>query len=146
MRKPSQYVQTGPATDIDSAMTPMIDVVFLLIIFFLVSSHLQRQETQREMELPEAASADQDIDQETPRVTINVLQTGELFVAGRPMTRDEIKPMLRAVRKEQGEDVEVRIRASRSAPWSTIEPVMLDCTESGIWNVGFAVYRTGEGR
>ena len=31
-------------------MTPMIDVVFLLIIFFLVSSHLARQETQMELD------------------------------------------------------------------------------------------------
>jgi len=37
-------------------MTPMIDVVFLLIIFFLVSSHLAQQETQLELDLPEATS------------------------------------------------------------------------------------------
>ena len=123
-------------------MTPMIDVVFLLIIFFLVSSHLQKQETQQELELPEAASADQDLDQETPRVTINVLEDGALMVSGRPMTGAEIVPMLKGVRQTEGEDVEVRIRASRSAPWSKIEPVMLSCTKSGIWNVGFAVYRS----
>ncbi|MBT6848587.1 MAG: biopolymer transporter ExbD, partial [Planctomycetaceae bacterium] len=40
-------------------MTPMIDVVFLLIIFFLVSSHLARQETQLELDLPEASSGEQ---------------------------------------------------------------------------------------
>ena len=140
-----QIPRYQPVRKLGFNMTPMIDVVFLLIIFFLVSSHLQRQETQREMELPEAPAADQDLDSETPRVTINVLPTGEIFVAGRAMTRDEIPPMLRNVREQQGEDVEVRIRASRNAPWSTIEPVMLNCTKSGIWNVGFAVYRTGDG-
>jgi len=57
-------------------MTPMIDVVFLLIIFFLVSSHLSRQESQLELELPTAASGQDDTDQETPRLTINVKSDG----------------------------------------------------------------------
>ena len=126
-------------------MTPMIDVVFLLIIFFLVSSHLQKQETQQELELPIAGSADNDSEQQTPRVTINVLESGELVVSGRTLPRGELIAMLQAVRKDKGEDVEVRIRSSRSAPWSTIEPVMLGCTKSGIWNVGFAVYRNEGG-
>ena len=127
-------------------MTPMIDVVFLLIIFFLVSSHLQKQETQQELDLPVASSADNDIDPETPRVTINVLESGELLVSGRPLDRAQLVPMLSAVRNEKGEGVEVRIRSSRSVPWSRIEPVMLSCTKSKIWNVGFAVYRSGDGR
>ncbi len=129
-------------------MTPMIDVVFLLIIFFLVSSHLQRQETQQELDLPVASSADEDVnpETETPRVTINVMDNGELFVSGRSLPRAELVSMLKAVRREQGDDVEVRIRSSRSAPWSMIEPIMLSCTKSGIWNVGFAVYRSEDVR
>ena len=39
-------------------MTPMIDVTFLLIIFFLVSSHLAQQELQVDLELPAAASGE----------------------------------------------------------------------------------------
>ncbi|QEG24600.1 ExbD/TolR family protein [Mariniblastus fucicola] len=136
-----QIPRYQPVRKLGFNMTPMIDVVFLLIIFFLVSSHLQKQETQQELDLPVAASADNDIDQETPRVTVNVLDSGELLVAGRPLTQAQLIPMLKAVRDEKGEDIEVRIRSSRSAPWSKIEPVMLSCTKSGIWNVGFAVYR-----
>ena len=40
-------------------MTPMIDVVFLLIIFFLVSSHLQKQEAHAELDLPTAETGDE---------------------------------------------------------------------------------------
>jgi len=140
-----QIPRYQPVRKLGFNMTPMIDVVFLLIIFFLVSSHLQKQETQQELDLPQAASADHDLDQELPRVTINVLETGELVVAGRPLSRAEVVPMLSAVRRDKGDDVQVRIRASRSAPWSMIEPVMLSCTKSGIWNVGFAVYRSENG-
>ena len=41
-------------------MTPMIDVVFLLIIFFLVSSHLAKQESQMEIDLPNTESGSGD--------------------------------------------------------------------------------------
>ncbi len=42
--------------EVDFNMTPMIDVVFLLIIFFLVSTHLAKQEAQLELPLPVAES------------------------------------------------------------------------------------------
>ena len=35
MRRPSPLLQRGNDTDLDSAMTPMIDVVFLLLVFFV---------------------------------------------------------------------------------------------------------------
>ena len=119
----------------------MIDVVFLLIIFFLVSSHLARQESQMELELPVAASGEDDIEQQVPRVTINVKSDGSLWLAGRPIATDQLKARLQAAREKEGDDIEVRIRSSRSAPYSTVEPIMLACTGSQIWNVTFAVYR-----
>ena len=72
-------------------MTPMIDVVFLLIIFFLVSSHLARQESQLELALPIALTGQDDIDTETPRLTINVKPDGSLWLAGRPVAKGQLK-------------------------------------------------------
>jgi len=40
-----------------------------------------------------------------------------------------------------GSGVEVRIRGSREAAYSTVEPIMLACTKASIWNVKYAVYR-----
>lgn len=122
-------------------MTPMIDVVFLLIIFFLVSSHLARQETTIELPLPVASSGDDDLDQTTPRVTINLKTDGTLLVAGQPIATADLASMLNEVRKREGEAVEVRIRGSRQAPYSNVEPIMLACTDAKIWNVTFAVYK-----
>jgi biopolymer transport protein ExbD len=122
-------------------MTPMIDVVFLLIIFFLVSSHLARQESQMELKLPTAASAQDDIDQLTPRLTINVKADGSLWLAGRPIGRDQLQQRFVDARAKEGDNIEVRIRGSRSAPYSTVEPIMLACTGAKIWKVTYAVYR-----
>lgn len=122
-------------------MTPMIDVVFLLIIFFLVSSHLSRQENQIELKLPIAASADDDRDLQTPRLTINVSASGDYSLAGRPITADRLKQRFTDIKSTEGDNVEVRIRGSRSATYDAVQPIMLACTESGIWNVTYAVYR-----
>ena len=122
-------------------MTPMIDVVFLLIIFFLVSSHLSKQENQVELSLPIAASADEDPNQQTPRVTINVTQDGQYMLAGRPIAADRLPQQFADVVSKEGNDLEVRIRGSRLAPYSAVEPIMLACTKAGIWNVTYAVFR-----
>ena len=122
-------------------MTPMIDVVFLLIIFFLVSSHLSRQENQIELRLPIAASADEDPNQQSPRLTINVTAAGKYTLAGRPIEPQRLPQQFAEVVAQEGEDLEVRIRGSRLAPYSSVEPIMLACTKAGIWNVTYAVYR-----
>ena len=57
------------------------------------------------------------------------------------VTRSGLTQQLTAARQQQGDDLEVRIRGSRVAPYQFFEPIMLACTESGIWNVTFAVYR-----
>ncbi len=122
-------------------MTPMIDVVFLLIIFFLVSSHMARQENNMELPLPVAASGADDLDQETPRVTVNIKEDGSLWLAGREIESRQLAASFKAAREKEGNNLEVRIRSSREAPYAAVEPIMLACTEARIWNVTFAVYR-----
>ena len=122
-------------------MTPMIDVVFLLIIFFLVSSHLAKQETQIELALPTAVSAADYTLADKPRLTINIGADGSYSLAGRPIAAERLPEQFAAVRDKEGGDVEVRIRGSRLAPYSAAEPIMIACTRAGIWDVSWAVYR-----
>lgn len=122
-------------------MTPMIDIVFLLIIFFLVSSHLAKQESTLELQLPVASTGADDLDQQTPRITINVKADGTLWLAGRPIGAEQLADNFQLARKKEGDDLEVRIRGSRTAPYSSVEPIMLACTKAQIWNVTYAVFR-----
>jgi len=124
-------------------MTPMIDVVFLLIIFFLVSSHLARQETQLELDLPSAASADEATDNQRPRVTINVRADGETLLAGSPTPIDQLTQRLSYEQTQSEEGVEVRIRSDRTATYSTVEPILVACAKAGVWKVTFAVREGG---
>ena len=122
-------------------MTPMIDVVFLLIIFFLVSSHLASQEAPLDLDLPEASSARQAADRTGRRFTIEVLPDGNIVHAGDGVDRAELVRRLRQEANRAGYDLEIRIRCDRSAPYGTVEPVLVACAQAGIWNVHFSVLR-----
>ncbi len=127
-------------------MTPMIDVVFLLIIFFLVSSHLAKQEAQMELPLPDAETGEAAAADQLPRVTVNVLDDGTLLMSGRRVPHDELAERLQEKLSRSGPDLEVRIRSHREAPYGLINPVMKACTDVNIWNVTFAVYRKERSR
>jgi biopolymer transport protein ExbD len=129
------------ASEASINMTPMIDVVFQLIIFFLVTSHFARQEAHLPLPLPAADSAAALKDDDAPRLVINVTADGTLLFSGRSLAPSDLQQRLAERMAELGKDVEVRIRADRSVPYQHIEPVLLACASAGIWNVNYAVYR-----
>ena len=137
MRVPTRTV----SSEVGFNMTPMIDVVFQLIIFFLLSSHLAKQETQLPLPLPAADSGTVQAADNRPRLTVNVLADGTLLVANRPITSDDLVSLLRDRRAMHGNELEVRIRGDRSVLYSRVEPVLLACAKAGIWNVAYAVMR-----
>ncbi len=120
-------------------MTPMIDVVFLLIIFFLLSSHFARQESQLELDLPDAASREERAEDDVPRVVVNVLPEGRIQVTGDVRRAAELTEVLRVERQKTAGPLEVRIRSDRRVPYGAIEPILLACQRAGVWDVTFAV-------
>lgn len=126
-------------------MTPMIDVVFLLIIFFLVSSHLAKQEAQMDIDLPNAESGLESELSTNPRIVINVTRSGQLLISGRRVSEAQVEDRLAEHVTNNGANIEVRIRSDRQIPFLQVRPVMLACAKMGIWNVSFSVYPTDEG-
>ena len=122
-------------------ITPLIDVVFLLIIFFLVASHFIRNEYIEHVELPIAAEG-QDDDETSNRLIVTVLSDGSLMHGLNPMTFDEFEQRLQEVVKKHGVDVtELRIRADRNVVYSRVEPLLLTAANHGVTKVRFAVQR-----
>ena len=118
----------------------MIDVVFLLIIFFLVSSHLAKQENQVELALPTAASAlDDPATRET--LTVNVLASGQWQIAGVNVDERSAPAKLRQRVMQTGEPLRLRIRTDRQVPYARIEPLLREAAEAGIGDIVFSVYQ-----
>lgn len=119
-------------------MTPMIDVVFLLIIFFLVSSHLARQESQMPLPLPTADSGEE-INASRERVVVNVTSDGSLSLSGRNVSSNELESRLRTEISSGKKDLEVRIRSDRGVAFQFVQPILLAVSKAGVSNVTFAV-------
>lgn len=120
-------------------MTPMIDVVFLLIIFFLVSSHLAQQETQLELDLPTARTGDEPVEVNTQRVTINLKSDGSVLLGAGEATLSELASRLSYERERTNQPIEVRIRADQTIEFGQVKPVLVACAKAGVWDVSFAV-------
>ena len=125
-------------------MTPMIDVVFLLIIFFLVSSHLQKQEAHAELDLPAAETGDEHVQTDTRTLTVNISSHQadfQIAFGARIVPAAKLKSQLQSELKRAMGKLEVRIRGDRSIPYRAVEPILVNCAQLDIWNVQFAVIR-----
>lgn len=119
-------------------VTPLIDVVMLLIIFFLVSSHFVRSESLEEIELPEATHSEEQ--PKVPRrLVVTITAEGSMHVGGRTVNITEIERMLVAGSDETGDDLEVHIRADRSVPYRVVQPIIMSCVRTGITRFQFPV-------
>jgi len=125
-------------TPIGANMTPMIDVVFLLIIFFLVSSHLAKQETRLPLDLP-AASPQLPGADNRQWLTINVHADGDISISGTASDPRRLSERLQRHVDQQGELAAVRIRTDRSVPYAQIEPLLRAAADAGAAHIAFAV-------
>ena len=128
-------------------MTPMIDVVFLLIIFFLVSSHLQKQEAHAELDLPSAETGNENIQTDNRTLTVNISSRQANFqiaFGARIVPPSKLVSQLRGELKRAKGKLEVRIRGDRTIPYRVVEPILASCAELNIWNVQFAVIRPAD--
>ena len=120
-------------------MTPMIDVVFLLIIFFLVSSHLAKQENHVELNLPIAGSGLEEDDQRES-VVVNVLADGQWQSGGMDVNDAELNTLLRRRLMAAAGPIQLRIRTDQSVPYERIEPMLTIASNVGIGDIAFSVF------
>ena len=121
-------------------MTPMIDVVFLLIIFFLVSSHLARQESRLPLDLPAAGTHLDDLEPDNA-LTINIDASSRWMISGNQVDEARLAEILAAHRGKHGQDAAVRIRTEQTIPYGRVEPILRLSAEAGLWNATFAVHQ-----
>ncbi len=119
-------------------MTPMIDVVFLLIIFFLVSSHLARQENHLPLDLP-IASTHGPVNPDRAPLTISVNRDSQWLVSGDVVNEQSLAAVLQNHRKRDGANASVRIRTDQDVQYQYVEPVLRAAVKAGITDATIAV-------
>ena len=105
-------------------LTPLIDVVFLLLIFFMVSTTFTR-ETRLEVELPEAEG---EVQKEPPKDVIEILidEEGSYAVNGNLLINRKVDTIMAALQEVSGSDskMPVLITADARAPHRAVVTVM----------------------
>lgn len=129
-------------------ITPMIDVVFLLIIFFLVASYFIRSEQSRTVALPEAGGGLTDESATEQRLTITIESNGTMSIGAQPVSIEAVLSRIQDLAATAGDaqPPEVRIRMDRDARFGEARVLIEACAERGIGRIRFAVVQAAAGR
>lgn len=120
------------------SMGPLIDCVFLLLIFFLVSTMFKKENRDINIVPPESDSAVK-LPPDDRQVVVGITAGGEVFWQGVPVTRTDLHSRLR---QQAEEDPEKRIRldADAGAPFELVVEMLDLCQFRGLSNVGIRTY------
>ena len=137
MRIPTRGRKLGLSFDI----TPLIDVVFQLIIFFLAATYIVRSDANEKVTLPKATMAQDQPAASPKRFVVTITSERVWWLGNQRIERPGLEQQLTgaASTPEKAAEIEVRLRADARVPYSEIEPLMLHCAKLGIRKLGFAV-------
>ena len=124
-------------------LTPLIDVVFILLLFFMVTTTFNRHSELR-IDLPEASSESQPEQQKQLEIAIDA--SGTYFVNGQRMVNTKAETLLLALRKAIGNDKEVpvSIRADAKTPPQSVITAMDAASKLGLTKMSIATTETTE--
>ncbi len=122
-------------------MTPMIDIVFQLIIFFVCTVQLEKDAINEKIRLAMAPHGPA-VEQKDPfMVTIDVDDRGQISIARRPMSVALLQQVLRRTVADYGRTVPITIRGDGHSRHADIKNVMDSCSRAGVWKIQFAAIK-----
>ena len=116
--------------DLQLDFVPMVDVLFNLLIFFLLATSLVQAEREMSIALPHAAASGP-ISMSMREIIINVHADGAVEVAGKSLTHEELAATIRTAVAANPEQ-KVSVRGARSASYASIVAVLDTCKGAGI--------------
>ena len=112
-------------------MPPMIDIVSLLMIFFLVASKLDEADRAIDVVLPQAAAA-KPLTTRPREFVINIDRAGNYFAGARPVRLDELKDLLVQTAADNPARQTVVVRADEEVAHKFVVAAMDACVQAGI--------------
>ena len=121
-------------------LTPLIDIVFLLLIFFMVSTSFTR-ETQIKLDLPKASV--EPLESKVDSLEISVDKEGRYFVNGKGLVNQSIETLLSAISPiiNDNKDISVIISADANTPYQSVVTAMEATSQLGVVNLKMATQR-----
>ena len=117
-------------------LAPMIDVVFLLLIFFIVLWNYARFETEIDISVP-AASAGENPERTIGEIVVNVKKEGQIIIEGVEKTEEEALEMFNNIVAAYPDQALI-LRGDKEASFDHIVKILNLCKKANIWNISFA--------
>jgi biopolymer transport protein ExbD len=118
------------------ALTSMLDVIFLLLCFFVTASVFSQWESEISIQLPSAATGEQP-SRLPGEIIVNLAKDGAVSVNGRKLTLGDLESRLSRIAKfYPGQPV--IIRADRETKYDSLVRVIDTCRAADVWNFSLA--------
>lgn len=125
-----------PADEPTLNLTPMIDVVFLLIIFFMIGTQFVQRERQFDVQLPTVSDA-QPLTSRPDEIVVNVATAGRVVVRDQELDLEALRQMLDTARQNYP-DQAVVVRGSGPDPYQHVMDVLTVCHQAKISHLSLA--------
>jgi biopolymer transport protein ExbD len=126
-------------------MTPMIDVVFQMIIFFVCTVQLEKEAISEFIRLPDSPHGPMVAEAKDPRtITIEVDDRGRIFIARTPLSEAKLRAILSKTVADYGQygpSIPIRIRADGGAEHAYVKRVLDACTAAGLHKISFVAVK-----
>ncbi len=126
-------------------MTPMIDVVFQMIIFFVCTVQLEQEAISEFIALPDSPHGPMVAEARDPRtITIEVDDRGRFFIARTPLSEAKLRKVLAKTVIDYGRfgpSIPIRIRADGRAEHADVKRVLDACTSVGLHKISFVAVK-----
>lgn len=125
----------------DVNLTPLIDVVFLLLIFFMVSTTFEHQ-SRIQVELPEASAEPTTPEAESLEIIVDA--QGRYFIGEEQVVNSQLKTLKGAIANVLGErtDMPVIVRADANSPHQSVVTVLDAASQLGLTRISLATTRS----
>lgn len=122
-------------------MTPMIDVVFQLIIFFVVTAAMQNKALESNVRMAMAPNGPVEEVKDPRTVTVDVVADGTIQIMKTRISEGQLLTILNNARKTSGQSTPVVIRGDLVTKHDAIKRVMDICGKAGLWKIRFAALK-----
>lgn len=120
-------------------MAPLIDIVFLMLIFFMTLSIFSQLESELNISVPKAKEAKQTV-RSPGEIIINITKEGKVVVNQRNLSPDKLGDMLQQV-STLFPNQPVIIRADEKTYHKFVVRVLDSCAKADIWNISFSTIK-----
>ncbi|MBR2964359.1 MAG: biopolymer transporter ExbD [Lentisphaeria bacterium] len=123
---------------LEIGMSSLIDCVFLLLIFFLVTTIAKKENRDIDVDLPVSTSS-LDVPPDNDTMVIGVNKEKMLFYNGRPVTVSELHQILLEL-SDENQDRRIRVDCDKAVAFSRVVEVLDLCSFRGLHNVAVRTY------